>query len=439
MTNKFTLNKQNKVKLQGNVKIPGDKSISHRSLIMLSLCLGDAKINNLLESDDVIATKAILNQLGVNISKSGEDYIVSGNGRFGFKQSDKPLDCGNSGTTARLISGMVSTLPITSILFGDESLSKRPMGRTIRPMQKFGVEFSARENSFLPMQIQGSRDSIGIDYEMEVASAQVKSGVLLAGIHAQGTSSVYEKIPTRDHTEIMMKYLGFNISQESFKEGVKISINQQEEVKAKDLIIPGDPSSAAFIVALALLVEDSDIILENICINPTRTGFFDIVKLMGANIEYLNQRNQCGELVADIRVQYSKLNSIETNQDIVANAIDEFPILSILASFTKGTSRFNGLKELRVKESDRLNAININLNECGVDSYIEGDDLIINGNDKASFKFGKIQSFLDHRIAMSFIIFGLVSNLSIEIDYISKINTSFPTFFELLTNLGFKI
>ena len=439
MTNKFTLNKQNKVKLQGNVKIPGDKSISHRSLIMLSLCLGDAKINNLLESDDVIATKAILNQLGVNISKSGEDYIVSGNGRFGFKQSDKPLDCGNSGTTARLISGMVSTLPITSILFGDESLSKRPMGRTIRPMQKFGVEFSARENSFLPMQIQGSRDSIGIDYEMEVASAQVKSGVLLAGIHAQGTSSVYEKIPTRDHTEIMMKYLGFNISQESFKEGVKISINQQEEVKAKDLIIPGDPSSAAFIVALALLVEDSDIILENICINPTRTGFFDIVKLMGANIEYLNQRNQCGELVADIRVQYSKLNSIETNQDIVANAIDEFPILSILASFTKGTSRFNGLKELRVKESDRLNAININLNECGVDSYIEGDDLIINGNDKASFKFGKIQSFLDHRIAMSFIIFGLVSNLSIEIDDISKINTSFPTFFELLTNLGFKI
>ena len=347
MVKQLTINNHEEIKLQGDVKIPGDKSISHRSLMILAICVGKAQISNLLESEDVFSTLNILRELGIKIEKTDDDYIVYGNGRFGFKQPIKPLDCGNSGTTVRLISGLLATQPITSQLFGDSSLTKRPMGRTIRPLEKFGTKFTAREGHLLPMQIDGINDGVAIEYEMDVASAQVKSGVLLAGIHSVGITKVFESIPTRDHTEIMMEYLGFDLKRELIDGIMHISLNPKSEVKAKDIYVAGDPSSAAFIAALAILTKDSDILLRNVGISPTRIGFFDIVKRMGAKISYENERYLCGELVADIRVKYSTLHAIEVEAEIVPSAIDEYPILAILAAFTKGETRFKGLAELR--------------------------------------------------------------------------------------------
>ncbi|MBT4989394.1 MAG: 3-phosphoshikimate 1-carboxyvinyltransferase [Rickettsiales bacterium] len=432
------VNNQDRINLQGDVQIPGDKSISHRSLMILAICLGKARISNLLESEDVLATKNILEELGVKITKEGKDYIVSGNGRFGFRQPSKPLDCGNSGTTIRLISGLLATQPITSQLFGDSSLSKRPMGRTIRPLEQFGTKFTAREGHLLPMQIEGIRDSIAIEYKMDVASAQVKSGVLLAGLHSIGTTVVYEKVPTRDHTEIMLEYLGFDLKRKLNNEVMKISLTPGKEVASKDLFVAGDPSSAAFIAALALLVEGSDLILKNVGISKTRIGFFDIIAKMGANIEYLNKRYLCGEEVADIRVRYSKLKAIETGSEMVPAAIDEYPILAVIAAFAEGETIFNGLAELRVKECDRLQVMHDNLLLCGVNVKIKGDSLIVTGSN-AGLKSACIRTHCDHRIGMSFVIFAIIAKVPMTIDDVSVIATSFPNFFEIISDLGINI
>ncbi len=438
MLKPIEVNNQDIINLQGDVIIPGDKSISHRSLMILAICTGSGRISNLLESEDVMATKKILENLGIRIIKDGADYVVYGNGRFGFKESTQPLDCGNSGTTVRLISGLLATQPIKSQLFGDESLSKRPMGRTIRPLSQFGAVFSAREGSLLPMHIQGVRDAVAIEYKMDVASAQVKSGVLLAGLHSIGTTVVYEYTPTRDHTEIMMEYLGFDLKREKLEDVMKISITPGKEVEAKDIYVAGDPSSAAFIAALAVLTEGADLLLKNVGISKTRIGFFDIIEAMGADIEYVNKRLLCGEEVADIRVKYSKLKAVETNEDIVPSAIDEYPILAVLAAFAEGETIFNGLAELRVKECDRLQVMHDNLKLCGVDARIKGDSLVIKGA-SSGVKDAKIQTFNDHRIGMSFVIFALAAKVKISIDDISMIATSFPNFFAILEALGIKL
>ena len=333
---------------------------------------------------------------------------------------------------------MLATQPIKSQLFGDESLSKRPMGRTIRPLSQFGAVFNAREGNLLPMQINGARDSVAIEYKMDVASAQVKSGVLLAGLHSIGTTVVYEYVPTRDHTEIMMEYLGFDLKREQLDNAMKISLTSGAEVEAKDLYVAGDPSSAAFIASLALLTEGADLLLRNVGISKTRIGFFDIIESMGANIEYVNTRSLCGEKVADIRVKYSKLKAVETDEDIVPSAIDEYPILAVLAAFAEGETKFKGLAELRVKECDRLQVMHDNLNLCGVNTRIEGDNLIIKGSNSA-YKDAQIKTFNDHRIGMSFIVFGLIAKVKISIDDTSMIATSFPNFFELLESLGINL
>ena len=438
MLKPIEVNNQDIFNMQGDVIIPGDKSISHRSLMILAICIGSGRISNLLESEDIMATKAILENLGVRILKDGNDYIVYGNGRYGFKESVQPLDCGNSGTTVRLISGLLATQPIKSQLFGDESLSKRPMGRTIRPLSEFGAVFNAREGSLLPMQINGARDAVAIEYKMDVASAQVKSGVLLAGLHSVGTTVVYEYTPTRDHTEVMMEYLGFDLKREQLDDAMKISLTPGAEVEAKDLYVAGDPSSAAFIASLALLTEGADLLLRNVGISKTRIGFFDIIESMGANIEYVNKRSLCGEQVADIRVKYSKLKAVETNKDIVPRAIDEYPILAVLAAFANGETTFKGLAELRVKECDRLQVMHDNLNLCGVNARIKGDNLVIKGA-KSGYKDSRIKTFSDHRIGMSFIVFAIIAKVKISIDDISMIATSFPNFFELLESLGIKL
>jgi 3-phosphoshikimate 1-carboxyvinyltransferase len=438
MLKPIEVNNQDILNLQGDVIIPGDKSISHRSLMILAICIGSGRISNLLESEDVMATKTILENLGVKILKDGNDYVVYGNGRYGFKEATKPLDCGNSGTTVRLISGLLATQPIKSQLFGDESLSKRPMGRTIRPLSQFGAIFNAREGSLLPMQINGARDAVAIEYKMDVASAQVKSGVLLAGLHSVGTTVVYEYTPTRDHTEIMMEYLGFDLKREQLDDAMKISLTPGTEVEAKDLYVAGDPSSAAFIASLALLTEGADLLLRNVGISKTRIGFFDIIESMGANIEYVNKRSLCGEQVADIRVKYSKLKAVETDEDIVPSAIDEYPILAVLAAFAEGETKFKGLAELRVKECDRLQVMHDNLNLCGVNARIEGDNLVIKGS-SFGYKDAQIKTYNDHRIGMSFIVFALIAKVKISIDDTSMIATSFPNFFELLESLGIKL
>ena len=427
--------------LLGATNIDGDKSCSHRSLILATNSFGVTKISGLLEAEDVLATKNALIALGASITKKGTDWIVKSNGPNFLTSPTKVLDLGNAGTGSRLLMGYLTSLNIFAVFTGDESLNKRPMLRVLKPLKLFGLNFIAREGNFLPLAITGNSDSIAIEYETEVPSAQVKSALLLAALNAVGISTIIEPIATRDHTEIMLAYLGYKINN-IFKDGKRyIEVEGKKDIKAKDINIGGDPSSAAFIATMALLTKGSAIVIENILWNPSRIGFFQIIKKMGANINIVNERTLSGEKIVDIEVKYTEnLQAIEIGEEFAPSTIDEYPILAILSCFAKGKTRMQGLGELRVKESDRLAAIVDNLALCGINTNSGDDWLEIEGPIKnTSLKDGvTIKTYHDHRIAMSFITLSLATGKSLIIDDIEMINTSFPNFFNILKKIGVK-
>lgn len=428
--------------LRGTCRVPGDKSISHRALMLASQALGTTYIHGLLEGEDVLRTAEALRQCGVPIIHHAPGHWeVSGRGIGGLHEPADVLDMGNAGTGARLMMGLLSTYPYTIQFTGDESLRKRPMQRVMKPLEMNGATFMAHSGGRLPLAMKGAATPMPIRYELPVPSAQVKSAILLAGINTPGTTTVIEKEPTRDHTERMLNFFGIPVKTTPLENGIEIELqgcpNQHKE--NRELNVPADPSSAAFPIVAALLVPGSEITVTNVCLNPSRTGLFEVLKQMGANLHIHNQREVGGEPVGDIKAKYSALRAVDVPAHIAPSMIDEYPILAIAAACAEGNSIMRGLSELRVKESDRLNAIIAGLTANGIKAYAEGDDLIVIGNTQAPKGGGRVETFYDHRIAMSFLVLGLISQQSVEVDDIRAIATSFPSFIPLMRDLGAKI
>ena len=422
--------------LTGEIKIPGDKSISHRSLIFASLAHGKSQISGLLEGEDVLRTADALTKMGVEIQKQEDgNWIVNGSGIVGLMEPSDILDMGNSGTAARLLAGLVTPYDFTSTFTGDESLRKRPMKRVFDPIKKFGATITAREDNLMPFSITGSDSPIPIEYEMKMASAQVKSCILLAALGTNGITTIIEPEKCRDHTEVMMRYLGQKIDITPHENGNIIKYRGYQEFDAKNFEVPGDISSAAFIIVAALLIKDSKVKLKNVGINPLRDGIIISLKEMGANIEITNEQELCGEKVADIIVEYSNLKGVEIPAHRAASMIDEYPIFAVAAANATGTTKMLGLEELKVKESDRLGMIASNIEKCGVTLKMGTDSLEIQGGINQPKEKVKIQSAMDHRIAMSFLVMGLTLDNGVEIDDASMIKTSFPNFEEIFAGL----
>lgn len=426
--------------LNGEITIPGDKSISHRCVILSSLAIGESKINGLLNSSDVNCTINAMKSFGASIDMSSNDECtVNGIGIGSLKQPDNPIDFGNSGTAVRLILGLVSTYPIETHFTGDESLTQRPMRRVTDPLTDFGANFELRNKEFLPIVVKGANLPIPITYEMEVASAQVKSAILLAGLNAPGITTVVEKEKTRDHTETLLKYYGYEISQEERNNKNFISLEGQKYLSPVNIKVPGDPSSAAYPVVAGLICKNSNIKIKNVLLNPTRDGLYRCLDEMGAKITYSNKKNEAGEITYDLEVKSSSLKPIDVPAERAPSMIDDYPILAVAASLTNGISIFRGLSELKVKESDRLLGIYNFLSKNGIEVKIDSNNLIINGSSGGPKGGGLVETNLDHRIAMSSIILGMVSDESIRIDDIETIKTSFPNFIELMKKLGARI
>lgn len=424
--------------LTGRLKVPGDKSISHRALILGALATGRTQITGLLQSEDILATARAVSALGADIAKDGERFTVIGRGVGGLRQPDGPLDFGNSGTGARLIMGVVAGHAMTAEFTGDESLCRRPMARVLTPLQEMGLEVEG-EGTTLPLTLRGTQDLIPLRYELPVASAQVKSAILLAGLHAPGRTSVIETMPTRDHTERMLRYFGAEISVEDREGGGRIiTVCGDAELTGAHVYVPSDPSSAAFPLAAALIAPNSEITVEGVLMSPTRTGFLETVKEMGGNIEILDQHEASGEIIANIRARTSSLKGVTVPAERAPSMIDEYPVLAILAAFAEGETRMQGLSELKLKESDRLAATAAGLSACGVEAEVDGDDLIVRGTGAVEGG-AMITTHMDHRIAMSFLILGLDAAEPVTVDDGSMIATSFPGFVELLSELGAEI
>ena len=425
--------------LRGEISAPGDKSISHRCVILSSIAIGESRIEGLLGSTDVICTIEAMKSLGVNISLNSNTCIINGIGIGSLIEPKKPLDFGNSGTAARLIMGLVSTHPIKSVFVGDASLSKRPMGRVIDPLTEFGTEFELTSSEFFPIVVNGAKLPIPISYETSVPSAQVKSAVLLAGLNTPGITSVIEKQKTRDHTERLLEIYGYQIDIIEEKQKTKISITGQESLTSVNIVVPGDPSSAAYPVVAGLICKNSNVTVKNVLMNPTRDGIYKSLEEMGAKIDFTNKKFQAGEDVYDIHVESSHLQAIDVPASRAPSMIDDYPVLAVAASIAEGTSIFRGLSELKVKESNRLSGIKHFLEVNGVNVAIKNDDLIIEGNPKGIKGGGIINTNLDHRIAMSSLILGLISDSPVSIDDTKTIDTSFPGFINLMRALGAKI
>ena len=425
----------NKIKdgILGNINIPSDKSISHRSIIIPSISMGVSEINNLLMSDDVMHTLNAFKTLGVRIEKSNNKIIIYGEGLNSLKKPNKNIYLGNSGTSARLLTGLLASQNFETILEGDQSLSSRPMARIMDPLKLMGAEFE-NVSGTLPLKIIGKKLNKS-KIEIEIPSAQIKSGLILAALNTEGISHILEKNITRDHTENMLRSFGANINIEKNDNQTSIYIKGKQELKSTNINVPSDLSSSAFFIIAALINKGSKINLNNININSSRDGVLKALKKMGAKISIENERTVSGEIVADLEVEYSNLVGCELDAEMAKFMIDEYPILSIAAAFAKGTSIFRGLKELKVKESDRLELIRLNLVNCGCDCEVINDDLIIKPSEKYIPKNNKIRTDFDHRIAMSFAIMGSkVGNLII--DDAESINTSFPNFIEKFNNAG---
>ncbi len=425
--------------LRGRANVPGDKSISHRSLILGALSIGKTKIHGLLEGQDVIDTAKAMSSFGALVKKhKNGEWTVDGFGVGGFAEPEKVIDCGNSGTGVRLLMGAMSTSDITATFTGDASLNKRPMARITEPLNLFGAKTFSRRDGKLPITVVGSGSPIPITYQTPVASAQIKSAILFAGLNSPGTTTVIEKEKTRDHTERMLKGFGANITSEQTSEGNIIKLEGYPELKAQEIRVPRDPSSAAFPVCAALITEGSDIIVPNIGLNPTRSGLFDTLKEMNANITFENRSSQGGEPVADIRAKFSPdMRGIDVPPERAASMIDEYPILSVVAAFAKGKTVMRDVHELRVKESDRIDAMAKGLKSNGL-KIEEGEDWwSVEGREIDGVVGGGLcETFLDHRIAMSFLIMGMASQRAITIDDGSPITTSFPSFENLMAQIG---
>jgi len=425
--------------LQGAVRVPGDKSMSHRALIFGLLSVGETHVTGLLEGDDVLATAAAARALGADVIRTGEGaWTVRGVGVGGLASPAETLDFGNAGTGSRLMMGVVAGHPVTATFDGDASLRKRPMRRIIDPLLKMGARVVAEaEGGRCPLTLEGARETIPVVYETPVASAQIKSAVLLAGLNAPGRTTVIEREASRDHTERMLRHFGATVDVEPWGEhGRKITLTGQPELAGSDIAIPADPSSAAFPLVAALIVPGSGITLEGVMMNPLRTGLFTTLREMGADIEVINQTSEGGEDVATLRVRASALKGVDVPAERAPSMIDEYPVLAVAAAFAEGETRMRGLSELRVKESDRLAAIADGLTAAGVVNRIEGDDLIVTGGAGRVRGGGVAATHLDHRIAMSFLVLGLAASEGMRIDDAAMIATSFPAFTPLMRSLG---
>ncbi|MGB1412925.1 MAG: 3-phosphoshikimate 1-carboxyvinyltransferase [Candidatus Pseudothioglobus sp.] len=419
--------------LKGSIKVPGDKSISHRSIMLGSIADGVTRVSGFLEGEDSLATLSAFRDMGVKIERNGSNVTINGVGKYGLKEPINSLNLGNSGTSIRLMSGLLSAQSFDSELCGDESLSKRPMGRVIEPLRLMGADISGNDSK-PPLLIKGGKQLSSIEYTLPVASAQIKSCLLLAGLYSDGKTTIIENGISRDHTERMLKGFGYDVTSSSNT----ISLMGGGSLKSCDIEVPSDISSAAFFMVAGCISENSSIVLEAVNINPTRTGVIDILRLMGGNIELLNQRLQAGELIADIKVTSSELKGIEIPENLVPLAIDEFPVLFIAASCAKGETVLTGARELRVKESDRIQVMADGLTSLGIDNEVLDDGIRIIGGEFKE-QTSSIKSHHDHRISMAFAIASVKSKFNIEIEGVDNVKTSFPNFVELANSIGMKI
>ena len=425
--------------LQGRAEVPGDKSISHRSLILGALSVGETKISGLLEGQDVLDTAKAMRAFGAEVTDLGDgNWSVHGVGVGGFAEPENVIDCGNSGTGVRLIMGAMATSPVTATFTGDASLNGRPMARVTDPLAGFGCQTVGRKGGRLPMTLVGAADPVPVRYVVPVPSAQVKSAVLLAGLNAPGKTVVIEKEATRDHTERMLAGFGAEITTEVTDEGRVITLTGQPELKAQTIDVPRDPSSAAFPVCAALIVPGSDVLVPGIGLNPTRAGLYTTLREMGADLTYENERIEGGEPVADLRARFSPdMHGIEVPAERAASMIDEYPVLSVVASFATGKTHMPGVKELRVKESDRIDAMAIGLRANGIEVDEGPDWWAVHGLGHGNVTGGATcASQLDHRIAMSFLVLGMAATNPVSVDDGGPIATSFPIFEGLMGGLG---
>lgn len=425
--------------LRGRIRVPGDKSISHRSLMFGAVSLGETRIEGLLEADDVLATGRAMAAMGAVVTRDGEGlWRVSGLGCGGLLEPEGVLDFGNAGTGSRLTMGLVGGHAFAATFVGDASLSRRPMGRVLDPLREMGVEVIARTKDRLPLSLKGPATATPITYRVPMASAQVKSAVLLAGLGAPGVTTVIEPVATRDHTERMLIGFGADLSVEVDGDGARvIRLVGRPDLKAQHVVVPGDPSSAAFAVVAGLIVPGSDVTVENVLLNPLRTGLFQTLIEMGADLTIENERLSGGERIGDVRVRHSALKGVVVPPERAPSMIDEYPILAIAAAFAEGETVMEGLEELRVKESDRLAAVARGLEANGI-ACVEGEASLVVAGRRASARIGggSVATHLDHRIAMSFLVLGLAAEKPVTVDDVAMIATSFPSFRGLMEGLG---
>ncbi len=425
--------------LAGTVTVPGDKSISHRSLMLSALAVGHSRIEGLLEGEDVLATAAAMRAMGADIERDSNGcWHVHGVGVGSLLQPAQALDMGNSGTSTRLLMGLLASHPISATFIGDASLSKRPMGRVMEPLGQIGATFEASPGGRLPLMLRGSSRPLPIRYRLPVASAQVKSAILLAGLNIGAETVVEEPVPTRDHSERMLRGFGADLGVEELADGCRIiSVRGWADLKPQQIVVPGDPSSAGFPMVAALIVPGSEVTIVGVGQNPTRDGLTRVLQMMGADIELLNQREVGGEPVADLKVRHSALKGIDVPPELAPSMIDEYPILFVAAALAAGTTTMRGIEELRVKESDRISAMAAGLRAAGVSVEELPDGLIVHGTGGEKIAGGAtVETFLDHRIAMSFAVLSLMSRKPIAVDDRAPIATSFPDFLPLISRMG---
>ena len=426
--------------LTGDIRVPGDKSISHRSLMFGGLAIGMTKVTGLLEGEDVLATADAMRKLGATVERKDDGtWYVTGVGVGALREPDSVIDMGNAGTGIRLMAGIVATHPITTFFTGDASLCKRPMGRVADPLSEFGAQFITRDRGRPPMAVIGTDEAKPITYTLPMASAQVKSAVMLAGLNTTGTTTVIEPKPSRDHTERMLRHFGVEVDVKVNDDGGRtVSLTGPAEMKAADIVVPTDPSSAAFPMVAALINPDSNVTIRDVCLNPLRTGLITTLIEMGGDITITNEREEAGETIGDLIVTgKNRLKGIVVPAERAPSMIDEYPVLAVAAAYAEGETRMCDLEELRVKESDRLAAVAAGLEVNGVIHRIEGDDLIVTGGVVPGG--GIVETHLDHRIAMAFLTLGLAAQNPVTVDDASPIETSFPGFAELMHRLGARV